>query len=274
MPQLKPAVIFLCKFSFSTGTNFLLNTSMSLSVYNKKRSFSQTPEPQGKEKSSKGFLRFVIQKHDASHVHYDFRLEMQGVLKSWAVPKGPSLNPADKRLAMMVEDHPYDYRNFEGIIPAGNYGGGTVIVWDEGTYEPIGAEGLSIKEQEKLLLKQVHSGSLKFILHGKKIKGEYALFQMKGRGERSWILVKKNDEYASEKDVALNDKSVKSGKTLAEVAEENGTIVNHPEADKKLTRYKLQVPGNKVAGAKRSVKLLPAKSIKSAKRQVKKKLSP
>ena len=141
---------------------------MSLSLYKKKRRFNETPEPVGKEKSSKGLFRFVIQKHDASHLHYDFRLEMEGVLKSWAVPKGPSLNPSDKRLAMHVEDHPYDYRTFEGVIPAGNYGGGTVIVWDEGTYEPMEAQGLNRKEQESLLLKQLHSGNLKLRMHGKK----------------------------------------------------------------------------------------------------------
>lgn len=203
---------------------------MSLTQYKKKRRFNETPEPAGKEKSSKTHLRFVIQKHDASHVHYDFRLEMDGVLKSWAVPKGPSLNPDDKRLAMMVEDHPYDYRDFEGVIPAGNYGGGTVIVWDEGFYEPLDAAGLSRKEQEKLMMKQLYSGSMKFIMHGQKIKGEYALFQMKGRGERSWILMKKNDRYATEKDITREERSVKSGKTLVEVAEENGTTVNHPEA--------------------------------------------
>ena len=211
---------------------------MSLSLYKKKRHFDVTPEPEGKEKSSKGFLRFVIQKHDASHVHYDFRLEMQGVLKSWAVPKGPSLNPADKRLAMAVEDHPYDYRTFEGIIPAGNYGGGTVIVWDEGTYEPMEGEGLNRKEQEKLLLKQLYSGNLKIRMHGKKIKGDYALFQMKSRGERAWILVKKNDEFASEKDITENDKSVKSGKTLVQVAKANGTTVNHPGAHEKAAPAK------------------------------------
>ena len=228
---------------------------MSLSTYNKKRHFDETPEPEGKERSSKGSLRFVVQKHDASHLHYDFRLEMAGVLKSWAVPKGPSLNPADKRLAMMVEDHPYDYRNFEGVIPEGNYGGGTVIVWDEGFYEPMEAEGLSVKEQEKLLLKQLYSGNLKLVLKGEKLKGSFALFQMKGRGERSWILVKKEDEYASDKDVTKKDKSVKTGKTLVDVAHDNGTEVNHPEEHRK-------------APAKKAVKLLesaaPAKKAKAA----------
>ena len=162
---------------------------MSLSLYNKKRKFSETPEPEGKEKSSAKGLRFVIQKHDASHLHYDFRLEMKGVLKSWAVPKGPSLNPDDKRLAMMVEDHPYDYRTFEGIIPEGNYGGGTVIVWDEGTYEPMNSEGLDKKEQEKLLLKQLYAGDLKLLMHGKKIKVKYALFRLK-KEEKSFFKVK------------------------------------------------------------------------------------
>lgn len=252
---------------------------MSLSLYKKKRRFNETTEPQGKEKSSKAHLRFVIQKHDASHVHYDFRLEMQGVLKSWAVPKGPSLNPSDKRLAMMVEDHPYDYRNFEGIIPAGNYGGGTVIVWDEGTYEPIGGQGMSRKEQEKILIQQLYSGNLKFIMHGKKIKGEYALFQMKGRGERSWILVKKNDEFASEEDITENEKSVKTGKTLVQVAEANGTTVNHPEAHGAASarrqgtpKQKIQLlndpePQKKKATAKKSAKTLSKRAKPAGKKK-------
>src|SRR5262249_48096160 len=142
---------------------------MALTVYKKKRSFKETPEPTG-GKARGSELHFVIQKHAARNLHYDFRLEMEGVLKSWAVPKGPSLNPVDKRLAMMVEDHPYDYRNFEGIIPKGNYGAGTVIVWDEGTYESL--EPGKKPEQEKILLKQLKAGSLKFSLHGKKLKGE------------------------------------------------------------------------------------------------------
>lgn len=242
---------------------------MSLSLYKRKRHFNKTPEPEGKEKSSKAYLRFVIQKHDASHVHYDFRLEMEGVLKSWAVPKGPSLNPADKRLAMQVEDHPYDYRNFEGVIPAGNYGGGTVIVWDEGTYEPIGAEGLSRKEQEKILLKQFYSGNLKFIMHGEKIKGEYALFQMKGRGERSWILMKHRDEFASDEDITEDEGSVKTGKTLVEVAEEHGTTVNHPEAHGRRVKEKVEGKGKKRKGESKGkpIQLLSNEERNSVKRK-------
>ncbi len=222
---------------------------MSLSQYKKKRKFSETPEPEGKEKSSAKGLRFVIQKHDASHLHYDFRLEMKGVLKSWAVPKGPSLNPNDKRLAMMVEDHPYDYRTFEGAIPEGNYGGGVVIVWDEGTYEPMNAENLTKEEHEKLLLKQLHTGDLKLLMHGKKIKGTFALFRLK-KEERSWLLVKKADEFASEEEVIKQNKSVKSGKTLAQVAKKNGVEVKHPEEDTPPKKSK-------------TVKILPAKKTAS-----------
>ena len=241
---------------------------MSLSRYKEKRKFDITPEPEGGKKSSAGSLRFVIQKHDATNLHYDFRLEMAGVLKSWAVPKGPSLNPADKRLAMMVEDHPYDYRNFEGIIPEGNYGGGTVIVWDEGTYTPMEPGNLSRKEQEKLLLKQLHSGDLKLELHGKKIKGSFALFQMKGRGENAWLLVKKADKHASDKNILDKDRSVKSGKTLATVAKENGMAVKHPEV--KTSTTKRSTSTVKKASAKKAV--APKKATKPA--AAKKKVGP
>ena len=140
---------------------------MSLNDYKKKRDFKKTSEPAGKKKGSAKQLIFVVQKHDASHLHYDFRLELNGVLKSWAVPKGPSLNPEDKRLAMLVEDHPFDYKDFEGIIPKGNYGAGEVIVWDNGIYLPIGG-GTDKEENEKILNKAFKKGDLKFVLLGEK----------------------------------------------------------------------------------------------------------
>ncbi|MGE8513495.1 MAG: DNA polymerase ligase N-terminal domain-containing protein [Chryseobacterium culicis] len=167
---------------------------MALKDYNSKRKFDETSEPKGKTKKSKDKLIFVIQRHAASRLHYDFRLEMEGVLKSWAVPKGPSLDPKDKRLAMMVEDHPYDYKDFEGNIPEGNYGAGQVEIWDSGTYEPL--EENSKLTDEKELLKELHAGSLKFILHGKKLKGEFALVKMKNTEDHSWLLIKHKDEFA------------------------------------------------------------------------------
>ena len=198
---------------------------MSLALYKKKRVFSRTPEPEGKKKSSKEALRFVVQKHAASHLHYDFRLEMRGVLKSWAVPKGPSLNPADKRLAMMVEDHPFDYRTFEGIIPEGNYGAGTVMVWDEGTYESLNAEGLSKGEQEKIVYSELKKGDLKIVLHGKKLKGAYALVKLKNNSDNSWLLIKKDDKYAAESDITKKDKSVVTGRTLEQIAADTNSRV-------------------------------------------------
>jgi bifunctional non-homologous end joining protein LigD len=188
-----------------------------LTTYRKKRTFSETPEPQGKEKTSKDSFRFVIQKHAASHLHYDFRLEMNGVLKSWAVPKGPSLNPEDKRLAMHVEDHPLSYRAFEGIIPEGNYGAGTVIVWDEGTYEPLAEDETEQKNPAKIAMHQYKKGNLKFILKGKKLKGEFALVKMQ-KEDKPWLLIKKNDRYATKTDVLKKDKSVLSKKTLEQVS--------------------------------------------------------
>ncbi|GAA3929778.1 DNA ligase D [Chitinophaga oryziterrae] len=196
---------------------------MTLAKYKQKRSFSETPEPKG-GKSKDNDLRFVVQKHHASHLHYDFRLEMKGVLKSWAVPKGPSTDPSVKRLAMMVEDHPYDYRNFEGTIPEGNYGAGTVIVWDEGTYTSADVISDDKKVQEKELLQQLSEGKLKFTLYGKKLKGTWALVKASGRGENSWLLMKLKDKYASTEDITKKDKSVVSGKTVEEVAATSGNV--------------------------------------------------
>ncbi|MFP8893068.1 DNA polymerase ligase N-terminal domain-containing protein [Chryseobacterium cucumeris] len=181
---------------------------MALKDYHNKRKFDETSEPKGKTKKSKDKLIFVIQRHAASRLHYDFRLEMEGVLKSWAVPKGPSLDPKDKRLAMMVEDHPYDYKDFEGNIPEGNYGAGQVEVWDSGTYEPL--EENSKLSDEKELLKELHAGSLKFILHGKKLKGEFALVKMKNNDDNSWLLIKHKDEFAESPYDAEENTSPKS----------------------------------------------------------------
>ena len=206
---------------------------MALTKYKEKRNIKESPEPMGGNPDSDN-LRFVIQKHDASHLHYDFRLEMEGVLKSWAVPKGPSTDPDVKRLAMMVEDHPYDYRNFEGIIPDG-YGAGTVMVWDEGYYEPADADGRDKKAQDKELQKGIPAGKLHVVLHGKKLKGEYALVKTKGRGENAWLMFKVKDKYVSKEDITLKDKSVISKKTLAQV-EKTSTRSNRTNQVKKSGR--------------------------------------
>jgi bifunctional non-homologous end joining protein LigD len=180
---------------------------MALELYKKKRNFKETPEPEGKSKSSKSKLAFVIQRHKASRLHYDFRIEVDGVLKSWAVPKGPSLNPADKRLAMMVEDHPYDYKDFAGIIPSG-YGAGIVEIWDKGTYCDL--ENSDIKTAEKNIRAGLKAGNLKVRMFGKKLKGEFALVKIKSKEENTWLLIKHNDEgavegeYNSEDDTPLN----------------------------------------------------------------------
>ena len=184
----------------------------SLREYKRKRDFKQTSEPAGAVKPRAGTrLRFVVQKHRASHLHYDFRLEAGGVLKSWAVPKGPSLDPADKRLAMHVEDHPLDYFDFEGVIPQGNYGAGQVIVWDHGWYTL--AEGTDAA-------REIAKGKIKFILHGRKLRGMFTLVKMHGRkaGDNAWLLVKDKDEYADpDWDAEKHARSAKSGRTLDEV---------------------------------------------------------
>ena len=166
---------------------------MGLKEYVKKRVFTKTTEPKGGESGGKQ-LSFVVQRHHASHLHYDFRLELDGVLKSWAVPKGPSMNPGDKRLAMMVEDHPFDYRKFEGIIPNGNYGAGVVMIWDSGTYTSLADER---KDDIKNLHAGLKSGNLKFKLNGEKLKGEFALVKLHSTEDNSWLLIKHNDEFAT-----------------------------------------------------------------------------
>lgn len=185
----------------------------SLETYRKKRDFKATPEPSGaRAKKTATRLRFVVQKHHASRLHYDFRLEAAGVLASWAVPKGPTLVAGEKRLAMHVEDHPMDYRDFEGIIPKGQYGAGEVIVWDNGTYTL--AEGSDPAEE-------IANGKIKFVMHGKKLRGLFTLVRMKPRDGESgdpWLLFKDHDDEADPKfDVEEYPESVKSGKTLEEV---------------------------------------------------------
>ena len=180
---------------------------MSLSEYKKKRKFADTPEPSGKEGSAGASLIFTVQRHHASHLHYDFRLELNGTLKSWAVPKGPSLNPKDRRLAMMVEDHPIDYATFEGDIPAGNYGAGHVDVWDHGTYLPIDEEGNVISQNE--FARNLKAGSIKFRMKGKLLKGDFALVNMK-KDAKTWLLIKHRDKYATDEDYNSEEFAKKS----------------------------------------------------------------
>jgi bifunctional non-homologous end joining protein LigD len=189
---------------------------MALEEYKRKRDFKQTPEPPPKV-GKPGQRRFVVQKHRATRLHYDFRLEMDGVLKSWAVPKGPSLDPADKRLAMQVEDHPVSYFDFEGTIPEGNYGAGTVMVWDVGTWEPEG-------NAREMLAK----GDLKFSLDGQKLKGSFALIHIKSRRPDSkgteWLLIKHRDAYVQPGyDIDKYDNSVLTRRTMKEIASDAGS---------------------------------------------------
>jgi bifunctional non-homologous end joining protein LigD len=203
---------------------------MALEEYKRKRRFEETPEPPPKVETKPGD-RFVVQMHDATRLHYDFRLEMEGVLKSWAVPKGPSLDPADKRLAMQVEDHPVSYFDFEGNIPEGNYGAGTVIVWDVGTWQPLSpvmVEGEYVPGTEKEAAAMIAKGDLKFRLNGKRLKGDFALVKMKGRRPGSkgneWLMIKKHDQYVVEGyDIEAIDTSVLSGRSLEKVAGDSGS---------------------------------------------------
>ena len=183
----------------------------SLKEYEKKRKFDKTPEPGPKKKRTRTGRMFVVQKHRATQLHYDFRLEADGVLKSWAVPKGPSLDPSVKRLAMEVEDHPVDYAKFEGVIPEGEYGGGTVMVWDYGTYET---------EDDTDVSAALRQGELKFTLDGQKLKGSWVLVRTRGR---QWLLLKHRDYYTTTEEVAeLAPVSILTRRTLAEIAEDEG----------------------------------------------------
>ena len=189
-----------------------------LTPYRQKRDFSKSPEPRPQKPPQKTARRiFVVQEHFARRLHYDFRLEMDGVLKSWALPKGPSMNPKDKRLAVLVEDHPLEYADFEGTIPQGQYGAGRVIVWDKGTYMPT-QNGRQLKgpAQARNEARQAfEQGKLTFVLHGHKLKGEWALVHM---NRQNWLLIKHQDRYASAKqDILSKKKSAKSGRTLDDV---------------------------------------------------------
>jgi bifunctional non-homologous end joining protein LigD len=203
---------------------------MALEEYKRKRRFEETPEPPPKLEKKAGH-RFVVQKHRATRLHYDFRLEMEGVLKSWAVPKGPSLDPADKRLAMQVEDHPVSYFDFEGTIPEGNYGAGTVMVWDLGTWEPLSSKSVNgkyVPGTEAEAAAMLAKGDLKFRLHGQKLNGDFALVHIRARRPGSkgteWLIIKKQDEYAVPAyDIEKYDKSVLSKRTMAGIAGDEGS---------------------------------------------------
>ena len=198
---------------------------MALEEYKRKRRFEETPEPPPEVAKKKG-NRFVVQKHDATRLHYDFRLEMEGVLKSWAVPKGPSLDPADKRLSMQVEDHPVSYFDFEGNIPEGNYGAGGVMVWDVGTWAPLSpvpVNGKYVPGSEAEAAAMLTKGDLKFRLNGERLKGDFALIKMKGRRPGSkgneWLMIKKHDQYVVEGfDAGDIDESVLSHRSMDEIA--------------------------------------------------------
>lgn len=192
---------------------------MSLKKYRDKRNFKISPEPSGKSSSAaarKQEFLYVIQKHRATQLHYDFRLEFNGVLLSWAIPKGPSLDPSVKRLAMQVEDHPLEYGGFEGVIPEGEYGGGTVMVWDNGEWLPESDD----------VAKALQKGDLKFTLRGKKLQGSWVLVRTHGYGskeDKSWLLIKHRDEFASQREIAVEEpRSVLSRRLLADIAREEG----------------------------------------------------
>jgi len=237
-----------------------------LAEYRRKRDFSRTEEPSGDQPAkpaSAGRLRFVIQKHAASHLHFDLRLELDGVMKSWAVPKGPSLDPSVKRLAMQVEDHPIDYNTFEGTIPKGEYGGGTVMLWDRGTYSSDTAA--SSDEEEDVLREQLRKGDLKITFHGERLHGSFALIRMKYSRDGSssskpqWLLIKHRDEYSTTDDVvAENMTSVDTGRTMDEIAEGKSKVWHsnrEPKASAVSTRTRSVVARGTKKPEKTSAKM-------------------
>ncbi len=246
---------------------------MALEEYQRKRRFSETPEPPPKVEKKKG-NRFVVQKHRATRLHYDFRLEMDGVLKSWAVPKGPSLDPADKRLAMQVEDHPVSYFDFEGTIPEGNYGAGTVMVWDVGTWgplSPVTVKGKYVPATETETDAMLKKGDLKFRLHGKRLNGDFALVHIKARRPGSkgneWLLIKKHDDSVETGfDIDAHDSSVLSKRTMAQIAGDDSSA--EWTSSRKVSRGGVKAPWLAESLAKVEKKRLTAESAenKSAKR--------
>jgi bifunctional non-homologous end joining protein LigD len=197
----------------------MIEQNDALSEYNSRRDFAKTPEPPGKRGRKKTkTLRFLVQKHAARRLHYDLRLELDGVLKSWAVPRGPSVDPGDKRLAVRTEDHPLSYGDFEGVIPAEQYGGGTVMLWDRGTYTYGGSDPDPVEG----LRRGYEKGDFKFVLNGKRLKGSWTLVRMRRDrpGKQQWLLIKHRDEHAAPgSDVAADyQTSVATGRTMDEIA--------------------------------------------------------
>ena len=193
---------------------------MTLKNYQKKRSFKTTPEPKAKKAvssiSPKNCPVFCVQKHDASHLHYDFRIECKGEMLSWAVPKGPSLDPNQKRLAIHVEDHPLEYRHFEGVIPQGNYGAGTVMIWDEGSYSVPGLS--SKKDMENAVWEGMKKGHIEIELYGEKLHGRFVLQRLKKDDDKDWLLIKLKDQEASIEDILIQDRSTRTQRSLSEIA--------------------------------------------------------
>src|SRR5262245_22524337 len=201
---------------------------MDLQQYQAKRKFPATPEPKGTVKPGQGPLQFVAQKHRATRLHFDFRLELDGTLKSWAVPKGPSIELEEKRLAVMVEDHPFDYLHFEGNIPKGNYGAGTVMVWDTGTYHFFGISNR--QKSEQAIREGLRKGRLHLVLHGQKLKGEFGLIRMKKDDEKNWLFFKKAS--AGSPWSSGEDRSVLSSRSMDEIAQ--GTKPGKPGSEFEL----------------------------------------